>query len=416
MFLICSVGGTAVPVVASLRHWKPAKVLFIVSEMTRPIVDTVLREYADSTGGRLSAGCFDFIEIKDPEGLASVVDTLRSVTRTVHEWKARGDQYSVATDFTGGTKCMSAGLALVARRWPCEFSYVGGSRQSKDGVGIVETGSEVVKSWGNPWNVLGYQAVEDAVSAFNEGRYAAAEAQLDVSIRAVDSAQVKRTLNALKWTMTAFAAWDRFEHKTASTAFSNALNAGNDLSPIFTDASGLISAIQCHRDLCRKLSESDVPTWLLVDDLIANASRRGQEQRFDDAVARLYRACEAIAQVRLREGWQIESTSSVPIDKLPEALRAQWAPVTAVDGSVRIALQDAYRLLSELGDEWGSRFATLGLADPIRSPLSIRNSSILAHGFQPVSKTGYDQLQVSVCKLRGAEYVPSVQWSLPEIR
>lgn len=40
-----------------------------------------------------------------------------------------------------------------------------------------------------------------------------------------------------------------------------------------------------------------------VQDLILNAERRAVQERYDDAVARLYRAVEMVAQVRLQSEW-----------------------------------------------------------------------------------------------------------------
>lgn len=414
VLLICSVGGTAEPIVASLIHWNPEKVYFIVSQETRQTVEKVTSAYKLKTGNEFLQGAIDYIDISDPEALVGVVGSLRSVTKDVHKWRARGDEFRVVTDFTGGTKCMSAALALVARRWPCEFSYVGGSQRNKAGVGIVESGSETIKSWGNPWDIFGYQAVEDAVTVFNQGGYAAAAAQVEASMRTVQDQSTKRTLSALFATTNAFAAWDRFDHATAIKQFQDALKFQNDLSANFAHADDLISAIQCNRDFCIKLNEGDGPTWLWVDDLINNAMRRAKEQRFDDAVARLYRACEAIAQVRLREQFQIPSTGSVPVEKLPACLQEKWAS-RAVDGCVKIGLQEGFRLLACLQDEFGKRFIELNLAG-MTSPLSARNSSILAHGFKPVSKDVYDKLLESVRTLRGVEYVPCAPWRLPEVR
>ena len=414
-FLICSVGGTPAPLVASLRHWKPQKVCFIVSNETRLTADVVITEYSKLSGVTLSPGCVDFSTVANPEVLTSVIETIRPVTRIIHDWMSRGDQYKVVTDFTGGTKCMTAGLALVARRWPCEFSYVGGSQRSKSGVGIVESGSELVKSWGNPWDLLRYQAVEDAVTVFNQGGYAAAGSLIESSMKSVENPTVKRTLLPLCALIKAFAAWDRFDHDTAINQFSEALKFQNDLSVSFANADDLIKAIHCHKDFCVKLNEGDGPTWLWVDDLMNNAMRRAQEQRFDDAVARMYRACEAIAQVRLREKFQIENTGQVPVEKLPPCLQKKWKQRTD-NGSVRIALQDAYKLLLALEDDLGLLFVRLGLADLQRSPLTARNSSILAHGFQPVSKSCYDQLEQKVCQLRKDNFVQSNPWRLPEVR
>ena len=414
VLLICSVGGTDEPIVASLLHWNPEKVYFIVSQQTRPTVEKVMSAYKLKTGNEFSQGAIAYINISDPEALVGVVGSIRSVTNAVHEWRARGHEFRVVTDFTGGTKCMSAALALVARRWPCEFSYVGGSQRNKTGVGIVESGSETIKSWGNPWDILGYQAAEDAVIVFNQGGYAAAAAQVEASMRTVQDLSIKRTLSALCTTINAFAAWDRFDHATAIKQFEDALKFQNDLSANFAHADDLINTLKCNRDFCIDLNKGDGPTWLWVDDLINNAMRRAKEQRFDYAVARMYRACEAIAQVRLREQFQIPSTGSVPVEKLPICLQDKWAS-RAVDGCVKIGLQEGFRLLACLQDEFGKRFIELNLAGTT-SPLSARNNSILAHGFKPVSESVYEKLLKSVCTLRGPEYIPCAPWRLPEVR
>lgn len=66
-------------------------------------------------------------------------------------------------------------------------------------------------------------------------------------------------------------------------------------------------------------------------DLLANAKRRKDEGRIDDAVARLYRAIEVVAQVALKDRHGFKSSEKVPLDRVPEALRPGWAP-RASDG------------------------------------------------------------------------------------
>ncbi len=414
-FLICSVGGSAAAIVASLQHWKPAKVNFVVSANTREIAEQVCREYAQA-GGHLPPGCVDFVQIEDPETLSCVVDSVRDVARNVHEWTARGESYCVAADFTGGTKCMSVGLALVARRWPCSFSYVGGSQRGTGGVGTVESGSEHARSWGNPWEVLGYQTVEEAVTIFNSGGYAAAADLTKNALTNLRPGSVKRELVALNHAIEGYAAWDRFDHKAASNHFGHSLSCENDLSAIFCqDVPLLVAEIKKGQATCQKLDESSGPTWHLVDDLLHNSQRRAGEQRFDDATARMYRACEAIAQVRLREQHQIPNTSTVSIAQVPMALQDQWGPQIK-SGFVSIGLQQAFKLLESIGDDLGKLFNELGLGHAESSPLVARNSSILAHGFKPVSKGCYDQLQKKVLQLRGSEFVQRDEWRLPKVR
>jgi CRISPR-associated protein (TIGR02710 family) len=136
----------------------------------------------------------------------------------------------------------------------------------------------------------------------------------------------------------------------------------------------------------------------MVADLLANASRRNEEGRFDDGVARLYRAIEALAQLALAERHGITSTDKIGLECIPESLRHDWKP-RAENGVLRLGLQDIYSLLDSMGDPLGKTFRDLALHDPERSPLTARNQSILAHGFQPVSEKVFEQLWKAAIKL-----------------
>jgi len=67
---------------------------------------------------------------------------------------------------------------------------------------------------------------------------------------------------------------------------------------------------------------------------------------------------------------------------------------------VKLALQDAYHLLAALGDPAGECFQAEGL-DAMESPLNVRNHSILAHGFVPVTQATYDRLWKAALELSG---------------
>ena len=45
----------------------------------------------------------------------------------------------------------------------------------------------------------------------------------------------------------------------------------------------------------------------MLASIINNSKRRGKENKFDDAVARLYRSFELIAQIRLLEKYNIDT-------------------------------------------------------------------------------------------------------------
>jgi hypothetical protein len=104
-----------------------------------------------------------------------------------------------------------------------------------------------------------------------------------------------------------------------------------------------------------------------------------------------------MAQVALKEQHGVESTEIVPLDRVPEALRAEWASRTN-EGVVKLGLQEAYALLAGLNDPLGAKFQSAGLSGKT-SPLVARNRSILAHGFERVSDAVFEKLWTSALSL-----------------
>ncbi len=391
--LVSTVGGTPDPLVKSLLHWQPARILFVPSAQTRSHVDAVLRRYAEHAGKPLSPGCYRICPVEDAEDLQGCLRVIKELDHEVADWIGRGGDYQVVADFTAGTKCMSAALALQARRWPCRYSYVGGARRTKEGVGVVEAGAERVIHSANPWDALGFQAVEEFVVLFDQQAFAAGAALAELAMRNVSEPSRKRELQALKLQAEAYDAWDRFDQKSAMTKLHELAKFDNDLRALFGQAKAdqVRSWTNAHINYLRKLVEDNSPSMQHVVDLLANARRRKAEGRIDDAVARLYRVIESLAQVALSERYQINNTKQVLLERVPEPLRELWIS-RAEDGMVFLGLQDAYALLDGLGDELGASFKQLKLHDRQRSPLTARNQSILAHGFERVSESVFEQL------------------------
>jgi len=392
ILFICTVGGSPEPLIASIKQWKPSKVFFLPSKQTAKDVEGIVTK-ASEEGFQVPIGCYETQVIPDAQNFADCVESFRKLTDEVRKWLARGENYEVVVDFTGGTKCMTAALALQAHQWHCKFSYVGGSERTKDGVGIVVSGKEQIVHAKNPWDALGYQAVEEAVVLFNQGARAAASRRLEISLRQISSEPVKRELSTLKSLTDAYDAWDRFQHKDALNRLKDVLKNANDLPALFGQSASetLKKTLSQHAEYLNQLvPASDKPTRTAVLDLLANAKRREDEGRHDDAVARLYRAIEAIAQVILAEKHGIEDTGKVPQDTLSEALRNRWRH-KADNGIIKLGLQDDYTLLRELNDRHGEQFEKLKWHER-KSPLTERNKSILAHGFKPVGETIFEQL------------------------
>lgn len=398
--LICTVGGSPEPIVAALKRWRPLKVCFIHTEQTRAQIDTII-EMAAADGCNLDAGRYEALLLHDAQDFSGCTDTIRSLTVEVERWNSRGADFQVVVDLTGGTKCMSAAIALQAIRWRCVFSYVGGAERTKDGVGVVVSGREVVLESANPWDALGYQAVDDFVVLFDQLAFKAAARVANEAKKRVTRADRKEELNTLELLASTYEAIDRFDYKQAQTCCRRLEKARNHLRAVLghTREARLSEALQtttAHVELLL----AEPPTRAHVAALLANAKRRYDEGRTDDAVARLYRAVEAIAQTQLKLEHDIKTTAKVPIERIPGRLREGWVTDRS-EPTLKLGLQDAYALLAELNDPIGKRFEASGLADRDTSPLQARNLSILAHGFECVRNEVFEKLWKVALELSG---------------
>ncbi len=401
VLLVCTVGGAPEPVIRSiLTQPHPDKVLFICSSDTCSNVTNKILPGVEAEGLRLGPAQHEIFQVSDPQALdVCLREIAREVSSQVRRWR---DQHAaeIIVDPTGGTKVMSIALAFVARRWHCIFRYIGGTQreQRSSGPGAVLTGAEQVVRRLNPLDVLGYQLAEDALTLANAGNYATARQQLEQGARSAADLAVNRSLNTLAQLMDVFALWDHFDHAGAAAQLQYVERNRNDLACLLDDASfrAVEKVLPAWKDRLDVLAAGR-PTRELIEDLLANAERRIREGRYDDAVARLYRAVEAMAQWRLAEQYDIPDTGAVPPEKIPGPLRAELGPPAG--GGFEIGLQKAYRLLEAFGDPLGARFRELKLHHPQHSPLAERNHSILAHGWKPVTQKGCEALRQRVFAL-----------------
>jgi len=408
--LVCTVGGSEAPVITSFRRWRPRHTVFICTDETTSTVKEVVGSLRQA-GEDLDRDRYDVVPLRDGQDLLRCLDDLSPIRNQVDRWVRKGSDFEVVVDITGGTKCMTAALALHASRWKCTFSYVGGRERTRGGTGTVVDGSEYIVYASNPWNALGYQAVEDFVILFDQHAFSAA---VEVAQRAktrVDDPTRRNELNTLEHLARGYDAWDRFDHQNALHWFEQVRKGFNNLKPLFGEdvVRDLKKQLDAAVQLLKRL-KGQVPSRDHVIDLLANAGRRRDEGRHDDAVARLYRAVEAIGQVTLRVQYDVDTTAAVRLETVPKPLRSEWKS-RADNGTLKLGLQDTFRLLQALerasaarhgdgqepaagGDAasaaggdvlLGQYFAKLGL-DGEASPLTARNASILAHGFTQVGE------------------------------
>jgi len=107
-------------------------------------------------------------------------------------------------------------------------------------------------------------------------------------------------------------------------------------------------------------------------------------KQYDDAVGRAYRLLEWTAQWLLKRDANIDS-GNVLKDRIPKEMSLD----TNDKGKAKAGLRDAWELLKHLGNDRTKQFAKDNNEKMIQH-LTVRNNSILAHGFEPISQQQWE--------------------------
>lgn len=289
--------------------------------------------------------------------------------------QARG--HRVVVDYTGGTKSMSAALLTAALARDVEATVTIAPRTDTDPIRQGQRTRQVtlpdIRQHVHFHTVTSHQ--------LQRYDYAAAGEDLRTASRRVRQGQNPEIDHAERL-FESFAFWDRFQLAEAKSILEG-YGRHDRVKPFFELLGQSIAAStwlagdgQAPGAICRAA---------LIADMLRNAERRAAAHRYDDAMARLYRAFELAAQVRLRGEFDLRTG-----DFDFERIRPQIDPAHSAQAAQELAhkaqlgAMDSWRLLNYLGDCWGIAMAG-DLDDINRKALMIRNSSILAHGITPIS-------------------------------
>lgn len=382
--LALTVGGSCAPIVTAVQDYQPDFVCFIATggnKGSRSTVDGPGKpcrsdpENAPSIVVQLGLPIerYDVVELNDPDALADIYATCRQTLRTLAERFPAG---RYVADYTGGSKSMGVGFALAALEAGWELSLVKGMRP--DLVRVAD-GTEMA-GLVNAWEVRARQQMEEARRLFNAFAYASAGELLKALARQTPlSPELDRMIRTWVTYCQGFDAWDRFDHVRAAQ--------------LLATVPGQAVPWRLLKSLT---GQARATGYEPVLDLLRNAERRAARGRFDDAVARLYRAIELFAQTRLRQHEPSLDSSNLDLDCLPEPIRPAYEKIRELNqmrgwgSEVKLGLMEDYTLLVELEDPLGQVFASR--KDRLREALKKRNLSILAHGGEPVGRAGYDQM------------------------
>jgi hypothetical protein len=138
----------------------------------------------------------------------------------------------------------------------------------------------------------------------------------------------------------------------------------------------------------------------LVQDLLLNAERRGRRGWYDDAVARLYRATELLAQTYIC----LELRLATPPDWSERDLQlasGEWFTNNGVLGLFRwLQVHEANRGKGKAERGLGSIYAKQWRE--LKRLFDARNRSLLGHGLRPIDQPTWQSLQDRVTNLLSA--------------
>jgi CRISPR-associated protein (TIGR02710 family) len=371
--LLATVGtgpGVEEAVAFSVREANPELVVFLTTPQGSATVEKVVRMLGGSPPPQQT------LTVVDAE---NVENCYRTACEAISNLRARGHGSAAITcDFTSGTKAMTAGLVLAALAEGCSvLSYVGGSRGA-DGR-VVKGGETLLRL--RPVQIWLDRYRQQLAEFFNRYQFGAGLEILEEMKILTGDQDVLAEVEQLRHLTLGYDAWDKFDHVKAQEHFARVRLGVVVRWKLDWEANRGFLARVC-RAGNKFLDE-------VLCDLFLNAVRRREEGKYDDAVARLYRLIEMVAQATLEQHGI--DTADVDPGRLPEAVRPTYESRRSPEsGKIVLGLQEGYRILAATGDPLGLGF--IGNAR-LRDLLASRNLSILAHGREPVGKEDCEALE-----------------------
>lgn len=389
--LILSVGGSAEPVINAIKKNKPDYVYFFCSAGPKGSETSVFGP-GDPCGDKRTATCpecknkfylgnpkgkaivvqsglnesrCEVVTVSDPDDLNECYEKLLKLADLIET--QHGKNCQVVANYTGGTKTMSVTMALIGlltEKWDLSINI--GPRND-----LIKVKSGDVPVRIDKWRVFCQTQIESVRKSIRDFDYAFANHLVTEMLQNPLDKTFRTKLLAAAQLCQAFDLWDKFEHDKALEL----------LKPYGNHFSQHIITLKQILQKQRKDSGYE-----MVGDLLNNAARKAHRRYYDDAVGRIYRATELLAQIRLKKQYRYD-TSSILLTNLPENLQKQYMSRVREKNKLVLGLQEDYELLSKLNDPVGQKY--FQQKKEIKDALSYRNNSISAHGLKPLDENDY---------------------------
>ena len=363
---------------SSIRTLRPDFIVFFPSEGSLKTLPFV-KEYAEA-----EYGSFDEGEDYKIVVLPNIDDFVSCYEIFENELMQYNKENKINIEYTSGTKTMCSAMATIGVIHREDIIAIEGRRVD----GLIVEGTGTIKHQ-NLYKIYDKLEMSKIKSLFNAYRFTSAISFLE---EIVDPDLNKDEFIKLS---KAYYAWDNVDFDTAYEILKEVdmnIEQFKDVSDLLKD--NLVAL----GNVCNTFSENLRDCYTLAS-LINNSKRRAKEDKFDDAIARLYRSFELIGQNRLKK-YDID-TSNVDVDILEEkGVSKEFIgslEKTREDEKIKIGLIKDFILLNELGDELGKYF--MENENLINDLTSKRNDSILAHGLKSLSSEDFDKFEKVVVDL-----------------
>lgn len=286
------------------------------------------------------------------------------------------NDYKIIMDYTSGTKTMSAAMACCGLFYSKDLISVSGDRST----GEVSAGTEHI-NYQNLYKIYDKFSLMRTRYNFNAKRFMAC---IDILNYIVDFNIHKDSFSNL---CKAYHAWDNMDFESAYDYLKNVDMNNFEFAEVKSELKNNIKALGTIVN-SRSLN---LKNCYILATLINNSIGKAEEYKYDDAIARLYRALELAAQIRLTS-YGINSSdvdASILLENNVSEDFVNELEKTREDGKIRIGLVKDYLLLNELNDDLGRYYVEN--EQKIKNMTIKRNNSILAHGLESSSKEDFDE-------------------------
>lgn len=371
--LFCTVGvgkGVENAIKFSIKTNNPDKVVFVCS---------------NDSNKTLERGLIQELEFKDAEIIPVDKEDFQEIYFQV---KSRIQAFltndttiqDIIVDFTSGTKAMSAGaVAAAVDLGVGTVSYITGQRNEN---GIVITGGECMRST-RLLKLNLERRLQLLKSFFEKRQYYACAQIIEPVIKHLElfDEDKRQEIRLQKRMIGGLIKWEQFDHYKSKTEL-------NGFEPHHTVIEKIVSE---KYSLSKKLGRKpdDTPTMSGALDLFLNSQRCAESGKYDDAIARLYRCLEMIVQFLLLTEHSID-TSNVEHKTIETVSNEEFKEQFDQNKQIhKLGLVNSFSLYAEKSPQSHITKIFKEKEDKIKKLLQLRNSSILAHGFSPITMESY---------------------------